>query len=73
MTFTSACSIPTCPLETLATVEGHAVDFDADGNLIGVALVNVRFRLERNCELKIRWPEGQIRLEQLAPVLAPAA
>jgi uncharacterized protein YuzE len=64
---------PRVPAETDATPEGHAVDVDADGNVIGMVLVNVRYLLDRDGELKITWPEGHIRPEQLAPALAPAA
>jgi hypothetical protein len=64
---------PRIPAETDATPEGHAVDVDADGNVIGMVLVNVRYLLDRDGELKITWPEGHIRSEQLAPALAPAA
>ena len=37
--------------ETDATPEGHAVDFDADGNVIGLIIINLRFLLERDGEL----------------------
>jgi hypothetical protein len=49
---------PRIPSETDATPE---------------VLVNVRYLLDRDGELKITWPEGHIRPEQLAPALAPAA
>ena len=62
---------PRIPAETDATPEGHAVD--VDGNVIGMVLVNVRYLLDRDGELKITRPEGHIRPEQLAPALAPAA
>lgn len=45
---------PRVPAETDATPEGHAVDFDADGNVIGMVLVNVRWLMERDGELRIR-------------------
>jgi uncharacterized protein YuzE len=44
---------PQIPAETDATPEGHAVDFDADGHVIGMIIVNLRFLLERDGELKI--------------------
>ena len=64
---------PRVPAETDATAEGHAVDVDAAGNVIGMVLINVRYLLDRHGELKITWPEGHIRPEQLAPAWAPAA
>jgi uncharacterized protein YuzE len=64
---------PRIPAETDAAPEDHAVDLDADGNVIAMALVNVRYLLDRDGELKISWPEGHIRPEHLAPALAPAA
>jgi len=33
---------------TIATPEGHAVDYDEAGVVIGMVLVNVRFILERD-------------------------
>lgn len=63
---------PQVPAETYPTPEGHAVDFDVDGNVIGMVLVSPRSLLDRDGELKITWPEGHLRREQLAPVLAPA-
>jgi uncharacterized protein YuzE len=33
---------------TVATPEGHAVDYDESGAVIGMVLVNVRFLLERD-------------------------
>jgi uncharacterized protein YuzE len=33
---------------TIATPEGHAVDYDESGAVIGMVLVNVRFLLERD-------------------------
>jgi hypothetical protein len=38
-----------------------------------MTLVNVKWLLERDGELKITWPEGHISRAQLAPVLASAA
>ena len=43
---------PQVPAETDATPEGHAVDFDADGNVIGMVLVAVRWLIDRDGELR---------------------
>ena len=64
---------PQAPAETDATPEGHAVDFDADGNVIGMIVVNLRFLLERDGELKITWPEAHVPREEFSAVLPAAA
>jgi len=61
------------PAETDATPEGHAVDYDADGNVIGMIIVNLRFLLERDGELKITWPEAHVPREEFSAVLPAAA
>lgn len=33
---------PREPVQTLETPEGHAVDYDADGSVVGMVLLNVR-------------------------------
>lgn len=54
---------------TDATPEGHAVQFDARGDLIGLTLVNARWLIERDGKLVITVPE---RIEAPASALAPA-
>lgn len=54
---------------TDATPEGHAVQFDADGELVGLTVVNARWLVERDGKLVITIPE---RVETLASELAPA-
>lgn len=44
---------------TIATPEGHAVDYDEAGEVIGMVLVNVRFFLDRDGEVRITVPPGQ--------------
>ena len=58
---------------TIATPEGHAIDYDESGVVIGMVLVNVRWLLERDSELTISWPAGQIKADDLAEALLPAA
>lgn len=58
---------------TIATPEGHAIDYDESGAVIGMVLVNVRWLLERDGELKITWPAGHVKADELADVLLPAA
>jgi uncharacterized protein YuzE len=63
---------PKVPAETDATAEGHAVDFDKDGNVIGMVIVNLRGLLERDGELRITWPEAHVKREEFSSVLAAA-
>jgi uncharacterized protein YuzE len=64
---------PRVPAETDATPEGHAVDFDADGNVIGMVLVNVRWLMDRDGELRITWPDGHVSHGAPADILPAAA
>ena len=54
---------------TDATPEGHAVQFDAAGELVGLTVVNARWLTERDGKLVITIPE---RIEAPASELAPA-
>ena len=64
---------PQVPAETDTTPEGHAVDFDADGNVIGMVLVSVRWLMDRDGELRITWPDGHISHDAPSAVLPAAA
>jgi uncharacterized protein YuzE len=64
---------PRVPAETDATPEGHAVDFDADGNVIGMVLVNVRWLMDRDGELRVTWPDGHVSHDAPSAVLPTAA
>jgi len=63
---------PRVPGETDATPEGHAVDLDTDGNVIGMILVNLRFLVDRDGELRITWPDGHVSHDDRAAALAAA-
>ena len=65
--------VPRVPAETDATPEGHAIDFDRDGIVIGMVLVNLRFLTERDGELQITWPDGHLSREDRGITLAAAA
>ena len=62
---------PKAAARTVATPEGHAVDFDESGALIGLELVNVRYLLERDGALTVSVPPGRIGRSDLAPMLEP--
>lgn len=61
------------PARAYATPEGHGIEYDEEGRVIAMTLVNVKWLLDRDGELKITWPEGHIKPGQLAPVLAATA
>jgi uncharacterized protein YuzE len=48
---------PRKPARTLATAEGHAVDYGPEGGVIGMVLLNVRWTLEREGALTVTLPE----------------
>lgn len=58
-----------------ATPEGHAVYYDESGRVTALTLVNIKWLVERDGELKITWPEvvGHLPSSQVLPVLAAAA
>jgi uncharacterized protein YuzE len=64
---------PRVPAETDTTPEGHAVDFDADGNIIGMVIVSLRHLLDLDGELKITLPEAHVPREEFSAVLPAAA
>jgi uncharacterized protein YuzE len=57
---------------TVATPEGHAVDYDEAGAVIGMVLVNVRFLLERDGAVTVTMPPDRVVAAQIEPVLVAA-
>jgi uncharacterized protein YuzE len=57
---------------TIATPEGHAVDYDESGTVMGMVLVNVRFILERDGMLTLSLPPEHLDAAALQPVLVAA-
>jgi len=57
---------------TIATPEGHAVDYDESGAVIGMVLTNVRFFLERDGELTLTIPPSRVVAAQIEPALIAA-
>ena len=55
-----------------ASPEGHGIEFDEDWNVIQMTLVNLKWLLERDGELRITWPDGHVPHDPPADVL-PAA
>jgi uncharacterized protein YuzE len=63
------------PLHPYATPEGHGIEYDGDGRVIAMTLVNIKWLIERDGDLKITWPEvvGHVPSDRVTPVLASAA
>ena len=60
------------PARTLETAEGHAVDYDGQGNVIGMVLLNVRWTLGRDGAITLTWPAERLDADQLEPALNAA-
>ena len=57
---------------TVATPEGHAVDYDESGAVIGMVLVNVRFVLGRDGAVTVTVPPDRVVAAQIEPALVAA-
>jgi uncharacterized protein YuzE len=57
---------------TIATPEGHAIDYDESGALIGMVLVNVRLLLERDGAVTVTLPADRVVAAQIEPALVAA-
>jgi uncharacterized protein YuzE len=63
---------PADAFRTIATPEGHAVDYDKSGTVIGMVLVNVRFFLERDGAVTVTVPPDRVVAAQIEPALLAA-
>lgn len=61
------------PADTDASPEGHGIEWDTQGNVVAMTLVNFRRLIERDGELKITWPDGHVTHDSAPQVLAAAA
>ncbi len=52
--------------------EGHHLRFGADGQLVGITIVNARRLLDEDGVIEITLPERRIETRDLGDVLAPA-
>jgi hypothetical protein len=57
----------------VSTPEGHGIDYDAAGCVVGMTLTNVRMLLARDGVLTITFPAGHVSARELAAVLPSAA
>ena len=58
------------PAKGDVTPEGHGVEYDEQGRLIALTLVNVKRLMDRDGELKITWPEAHVIASDLSIALA---
>jgi uncharacterized protein YuzE len=63
---------PQKPARTIATPEGHAVDYDESGAVIGMILVNVKHLLDRDGALTVSVPPDRILPGNIEPALVAA-
>jgi len=63
---------PRAQASGVETPDGHAVHYDEDGAVIGLTLLNVRWTLEREGELRLSLPDAHVPAATLSPVLVAA-
>ena len=63
---------PRKPARAVETPEGHLVEYDERGAVIGLELMNVRWALESDGTLTLTWPRAELSAQQLDPVMAAA-
>jgi uncharacterized protein YuzE len=63
---------PRAPSRTTGTPEGHAVDYDKSGAIIGMVLVNVKFLLDRDGAITLSLPPDRVLAEKIQPALVAA-
>jgi YD repeat-containing protein len=61
------------PAKASSTPEGHNVEYDATGRVVGMTLTNVSWLLDRDGEITITLPAGHVGPDDLAQALWPAA
>ncbi len=63
---------PQTPSKTIATPEGHAVDYDESGAVSGMVLVNVKFLLDRDGALTVTLPPDRVFAAKIESALVAA-
>jgi len=58
------------PAKTLETPEGHTVEYDDHGAIVGLELMGVRGTLERDGDLQLTWPPAHLAASALREALA---
>ena len=60
---------PREPADSYGTVEGHNVRYDETGRVIALTLVNAKWLLERDSEVRVTIP-NRVSADALAPAMA---
>ncbi len=60
---------PREPADSYGTIEGHDVRYDETGQVIGLTLVNAKWLLERDGEVRVTIP-SRVSADALAPAIA---
>ena len=60
---------PRMPAESLGTPEGHNIRYDETGDVIAITIVNAKWLLERDGEIKLTIP-SRVLAADLAPALS---
>jgi uncharacterized protein YuzE len=58
------------PAKTFETPEGHTVEYDEHGAIVGLELMGVRDTLERDGEVQLTWPPAHLAAAALRQALA---
>lgn len=58
------------PARALETPEGHTIEYDELGLIVGLELTGVRAALERDGDLQLTWPPAHLAASMLRPALA---
>jgi uncharacterized protein YuzE len=58
------------PARALETSEGHTVEYDQRGAIVGLELMGVRGALARDGELQLTWPPAHLAASALRAALA---
>jgi YD repeat-containing protein len=61
------------PAQAFSTPEGHNVEYDAAGRMVGMTLTNVRWLLDRDGEVTITLPASHAGPDDLAQALQAVA
>jgi uncharacterized protein YuzE len=61
------------PARATSTPEGHNIEYDTTGRIVGMTLTNVSWLLDRDGEITITLPPGHVGPNDLAQALRPAA
>ena len=58
------------PAKAFETPDGHTVEYDEHGAVVGVELMGVRSVVDGGGELQLTWPPAQVAASALREVLA---